>query len=299
MQEKPLVSVICLCFNHSQFVLESLNSVKSQTHSNIELIILDDCSEDNSAEIIEEWLLNYPEILFIKNKTNIGNIKSFNHALKLAKGDYIIDLAADDLLLSNCIENQLIAFEKSKYKNLGAVYGNAEIIDEKGTFLNYYFEVNESKKVLKNRVTGNIYASILSGGNSMCSVSALMRSEVYTTLLGYDENLYYEDLDLWIRASRLFEFDFIDEILVQKRVVTNSHGSKFHKKKNALAKKINDSTVKILKKAIALNKSKEEHKAILKRIHYEMILNFKNSHYSLVLNYIFLELLVRFKIATT
>lgn len=299
MQEKSLVSVICLCFNHSQFVLESLNSVKNQTHPNIQLIVIDDCSEDNSVAVIENWLLNDPEILFIKNKTNLGNIKSFNTALQLAKGDFIMDLAADDVLLLNCIENQLQAFEKSNYKNLGAVYGNAEEIDEKGVFLNYYFDVNDLKKVIEKRPTGDIYTSVISGGNCMCSVSALMKKEVYNLLSGYDENLNYEDLDLWIRASRLFEFDFIDEILVKKRVVLNSHGSKFHKKKSVLAKKINESTLLIIKKAIALNKSKEEHKAILKRIHFEMILNFKNSHFSLVLNYLFLEFFVRFKILTT
>ena len=299
MQEKPLVSVICLCYNHSKFVLESLNSVKSQTFKNIELIIVDDCSTDNSVEVIKLWLLNHPEVLFIDNKTNLGNLKSFNNALKISKGDYIIDLAADDLLYTNCIENQLSAFENSTYKNLGAVYGNAEIIDEKGTFLNYYFKVDSEKKTIENRVTGNIYTSVLSGGNSMCSVSALMKKEVYTKLSGYDENLYYEDLDLWIRASRLYDFDFVDKVLVQKRVVCNSHGSKFHKKKNELAKKINTSTLIILKKVIALNHSKEEHKAVLKRVHFEMILNFKNSHYGLVLKYIFLELFVRLKIFIT
>ena len=98
MESNPLVTIICLCYNHSDFVVESLNSVINQDYKNIELIIIDDCSSDNSALVIKQWLKNYPEILFIKNEVNLGNTKSFNKGLQLAKGDYIIDLASDDVL---------------------------------------------------------------------------------------------------------------------------------------------------------------------------------------------------------
>ena len=97
MQDKSLVTIICLCYNQEEFVLESLESVISQDYNQIELIIVDDCSTDNSKIVIENWLLNFPQIQFIANNTNLGNTKSFNKALKLAKGKYIIDLAADDV----------------------------------------------------------------------------------------------------------------------------------------------------------------------------------------------------------
>ena len=118
---------------------------------------------------------------------------------------------------------------------------------------------------------------------------------VFNRLGGYDEILAYEDLDFWIRASRVYDFDFTDEIIIQKRVVKNSLGSDFHKKNDERSKKINFSTYVILKKTLKLNKTKEENKAVLKRIHFEMILNFKNRNFLMVLKYLILEIRFRKK----
>tara|TARA_R110000868_G_scaffold98253_1_gene270301 strand:+ start:17571 stop:18452 length:882 start_codon:yes stop_codon:yes gene_type:complete len=289
MQDKVLVTIICLCYNQEEFVLESLQSVINQEYKNIELIIVDDCSTDNSKVTIENWLLDYPEIQFIANKTNLGITKTFNKALKQAKGAYIIDLAADDILVANCVSLQINAFQNSPYKNLGIVYGNVALITDKGLFDSYYFEVNKDKKVIQKRITGDIYTSVLAGGNSICSVSSMIKKTVFDALDGYDENLNYEDLDFWIRASRIYEFDFIDKVLIQKRVVSNSLGTNFFKKKN----KINQSTYLILKKAFELNRTKEENKALLKRIHFEMILAYKNLDFDLLLKYVFQEIKIR------
>jgi hypothetical protein len=100
-------------------------------------------------------------------------------------------------------------------------------------------------------------------------------------------------LDLWIRASRIYDFDFIDEILIQKRTVDNSLGTHFYMKNDARARKINQSTYLILKNAIRLNKTKKEDKALLKRIHFEIILNNKTANYTLLLKYILLEIKLR------
>lgn len=272
MQENPLVSIICLAYNHEKFVVETLNSVVQQSYQPIELIIVDDSSTDQTKNVINNWLLSHPEVQFIANEKNIGNTKSFNNALKLVKGDYLIDLAADDLLLPNGVQNQINAFQKSKFKNLGVVYGNAEIINEDGSFNSWYFPVDKSGKVISKRPIGDIYCSVLTTGDSICSVSAMIKKSVYDFLGGYDDTLDYEDLDAWIRASREFEFDFIDEVLVKKRTVSNSLGTKFYSKNH----KINISTYNILQKALKLNRSKEEDLALQKRVHHEIIHSLKN-----------------------
>lgn len=292
MQNNPLVTIICLCYNHEAYVVESLNSVINQSYPSIELIIVDDFSTDLSKSIIKSWLEKNPDIQFISNETNLGNTKSFNKALKLAKGKYIIDLAADDLLLPNCVALQIDAFKNSCYKNLGVVYGNVELISENGSFDSYYFPVNEQKKVIENRVTGDIYLSILSGGNSICSVSAMIKKTVLDHLQGYDETLAYEDLDFWIRTSRLYEFDFIDAPLVQKRIVTNSLGSDFFKKNDSRARKINRSTYLILKKAITLNQTTEEDLVIQKRVHYEIMHTLRINDFGLFLKLLELRILL-------
>ncbi|GIQ58091.1 glycosyl transferase [Flavobacterium collinsii] len=296
MQNKSLVTVICLCYNHEKFVIESLRSVIIQDYGFVELIIVDDCSTDNSKNIIKEWLVNYPKVTFIANETNLGNTKSFNKALKLAHGDYIIDLATDDVLLPNCVSLQIKTFKESTFKNLGIVYGNAELITEKGEFDSYYFSSDDNRKTIKKKQTGDIYLSVLSGIDSICSVSSMAKKAVYDSLNGYDEKLSYEDLDFWIRASRIYEFDFIDEILIKKRISENSLTSSFYDNKKLGFKKINRSTYLILKKAIRLNRTKEEDLAIQKRVHHEIVHTFQIGDYGLFLKNIGLRFLLFLRI---
>lgn len=292
MSQNPLVTVICLCYNHADYVVESLNSVINQDYKNIELIILDDCSKDESVIIIESWLKNHPEIQFVKNSLNLGNTRTFNIGLQLAKGDFIIDFAADDVLKKNCISRQINQFQTTSFENVGLVYGNCALIDEKGNFLESYFETNSNGKVVSKRTSGNEYLRILAGGKeAICSVSSLIKKEVFEKLNGYDETLAYEDLDFWIRASRVYNFDFIDEIIIEKRVLKNSMGSNFYKKNNTLTY----STYKILKKALSLNKTREEDLALQKRIHHEIITTFQSGSYSLCIKNIGLRIQIGFR----
>lgn len=293
-ENNPLVSVICLCYNHEPFVIETLESVLNQTYTNFELIIVDDCSQDASVEKINHWLQNNPKVTFIQNQKNLGNTKSFNIAAQHAKGTYLIDLAADDVLLPNCIEKQVNAFETSVYKNLGLVYGNVQNINESNQILNEYFPVDETHKVITKRPTGSIFSNIIDSGTTICSVSAMFSKEAYLKLKGFDENLAYEDLDFWIRLSKEYEIDFIDAILVQKRRVSNSLGSQFHVKN--YSKRINTSTLIILKKAYTLCESKTEYRNLLKRIHYEILLNYKNKNFELVFQFLLLKSKTEFKI---
>jgi len=116
MQHNPLVTVICLCYNHDAFVQEALNAVLNQEYQPLELIVVDDASTDGSKNKIEAWLEQHPNCYFIANRTNLGPTKSFNQALQLAKGSYILDLATDDVLLPNAIQLQVAAFEKASFK---------------------------------------------------------------------------------------------------------------------------------------------------------------------------------------
>ncbi|MET3046180.1 glycosyltransferase family 2 protein [Flavobacterium covae] len=295
MENAPLVTVICLCYNHAAFVTKALDSVINQSYKNIELLIADDASQDESVAIIKKWIENYPHVFFMVNKNNLGNTKTFNKLLKQAKGKYIIDLAADDVLTSGCIKKQVDTFLNTTYKNLALVYGNLEIIDEKDNHLEYYYSVSSNKKVIKRPPSGYIYISLLAGKEKMCSVSSMIKSEVLKSLGGYDELLAYEDFDIWIRASKSFEFEFIDEILVQKRELKSSMYQYFFKKRNHFTKRLNNSTYKILVKAFKQNTKKEEYLAMLKRVHYEIVLNFRNGHYNLCILLIFLKLKIHLK----
>lgn len=292
MQNSPLVSVLCLCYNHEKFVVDSLNSVLNQSYLNIELLIADDCSTDNSAIVIEDWLKKHPNIDFKINTVNIGNTKTFNTLFKQSKGSFVIDLAADDVLEPNCVANQIAAFQENI--NIAIVYGNMSLISENNSHLGYYYPVNENKKVIVKPASGDIYLAMLSQSSKICSVTAMMKREVLEELGGYDENLGFEDLDIWIRTSRIYPFYFIDEILVKRRELSTSLSTRFFIKKNAKTRKLNYSTFIIIKKAMALNKTKLENKALMKRMHFEMMKAYKNNDYLLFLKYVPLELKLRF-----
>ena len=294
MYPKPLVSIICICYNHSKYVIESLNSVINQSYPNFELIIANDASTDNSKEVIEQWLLQHPNITFINNTNNIGNNKTFNKAFQISKGDYLIDLAADDVLLPNCIEKQLEIFQSTTLKNVGIVYGNAELISNEGQHLSYYYSTNKSKKATPRPPSGDIYLSVIGLQNYICSVSSMLKRETFIQLNGYDENLAFEDMDYWFRCSRSYNIIFIDKILVQKRLIINSLGSVFYRKINSHTNKLNHTVFLIIKKAILMNKTKEENKELLKRIHIEMDKAMRTFNIILLLRYIPIELKMRF-----
>jgi len=289
MQNFPLVSIICLSYNHEDYVVEALNSVINQTYPNIELLIADDCSTDNSVEIIQNWLQHHPKVHFSVNEKNLGNTKTFNQLAKKAKGDYIIDLAADDVLLPNCVEKQVSTFRNSNFSNLGIVYGNLIEIDENGSSLrNYYTEKDHPE-------SGDIYKMVIGRTTKICSVSSMVKISVFEKLGYYDEKLAYEDLDLWIRASREFDFEYINDVLAYKRETPNSLSSHFLIKNNSRTKKLNASTFKILNNAYHLNKSINEHQALLGRIRFEMFKFIKARNFTLLFKLFLLEIKVRLK----
>ena len=103
-----LVTIVVITYNSSEFVLETLNSIKNQTYSNIELIISDDCSIDQTLEICEQWGSNnfnrFQRVEIIQSAVNSGVSANINRALKISKGEWIKVIAGDDILLKNCIE---------------------------------------------------------------------------------------------------------------------------------------------------------------------------------------------------
>jgi len=269
--------------------VEALNSVINQTYPNIELLIADDCSGDTSVSVIQNWLKNHSNIYFLANEKNLGNTKTFNQLAQKATGEYIIDLAADDVLLPNCVEKQIETFQKTKYENLGIVYGNLIEIDKNGSSLrNYYTEEDHPE-------SGDIYKMVIGRTTKICSVSSMVKKSVFEKLGFYDEKLAYEDLDLWVRVSREFDFEYINEVLTYKRETPNSLSSHFLIKNNSRTKKLNASTFKILNNAYHLNKSKNEHQALLGRIRFEMFKFIKARNFTLLFKLFLLEIKVRLK----
>src|SRR5690625_4493762 len=121
-ENEPLISVITPAYNAARFISETIDSVRQQTYLNWEMIIVDDCSTDRTAEIVEEYIQKDHRIHFIQLEKNSGSAIARNTAMDHAKGDFIAFLDSDDLWYPEKLEKQLkfmqkndIAFSFNKY----------------------------------------------------------------------------------------------------------------------------------------------------------------------------------------
>lgn len=248
MDKNSLVSVICVCYNHERFVRDAIQSVLDQSYKNIELIVVDDGSTDNSVSVIKSM-----NVTLIDLKTNRGYCAAFNEAWKVCKGDLIIDLAGDDELPVDRVSigvEEFLNHDESYGVQFGDVlYSNGDIHSNR----------------FPNPPQGDIYLNLIRR-YFIAAASMMSRRSVLTMLNGYDETLAYEDFDFWIRSSRHFKYFYTPKILVHKRIVKGSMSDQQFKRGNPQQL----STYKVCEKILALNQSKEENEALKERIAYEI-----------------------------
>jgi glycosyltransferase involved in cell wall biosynthesis len=237
-----------------------MKSVIDQDYKNCELIVVDDGSSDGSVSVIEAFTRKFPSVTFIKLEKNIGICKAFNVAFKICSGDYIIDLAADDILLSNRISRGAEIFGKLD-DDYGVIFGDAEWISEDGTLLHLHSARFPHDAVPR----GNIYKDLVER-YFVCSPTMMFRRTVVEHLIGYDESLTYEDFDFWVRSSRYFKYFYDPVILVKKRKVKNSLSHMQFR----ILNKHSFSTYLVCAKILDLNRSMEERQALSNRIQYEI-----------------------------
>jgi len=272
MNENPLVSIICLAYNQEKFVKEALESIWFQTYRPLQVLIVDDKSEDNTGQIIQEFLdslvhyKNLPEInyLFWQNIDNQGVCKTFNQALKQAKGKYIIDFSADDMLLDTRVEEQVEHLE-SLGEEYAVSFTNAILTDDKGRVLKYHYPVDKSGNAIKIPPQGKIYENILEK-YFICTPTMMIRKKVLEELGGYNDELVYEDFDFWVGSSYKYLYAYLDSITTFKTIHKDSLSKKFYKTKQ---KKIHQSTLKVCEKAFLQNTKKSENNALAKRLAYQ------------------------------
>ncbi len=215
----PLVTAFVGCYNHSRFVEECLDSVRHQTYPNLQVIIFDDCSNDNSVSVINGWLkkhqLDWP---FILHKRNIGICASLNEVLRLARGKYISMVAADDVWLSDKTTRQVKMMEQMP-ADVGVLYSDAFQMDESGETLPQMFIEAHRNFVVPPE--GFLF-DVLWEGNFIPAMATLIRRQCFKQVGTYDEDLCFEDWDMWMRISRTFRFAY-DTIPVAKyRIVLSS-----------------------------------------------------------------------------
>lgn len=200
IMEEPLVSVPVITYNSSEYIIEGLESIKAQTYKNIELIISDDCSTDNTVELCREWLAKnkdrFVRTSLVTSEKNTGTAGNCNRAISYCHGEWIKMLAGDDLLLPDCIEKNIEYI--TKMPDAEVVFSNVQV-----------FKVKNEEKVIEKLYFTKEHELFFSLSNEN-QLKMLLRNNILpaassfirTTLLKkyrYDETYFcLEDAPMWI-----------------------------------------------------------------------------------------------------
>jgi glycosyltransferase involved in cell wall biosynthesis len=264
MLPPPLVSVICTCYNHEKFVFDALNSVVNQTYSNVELFIIDNGSQDNSVEVIQNWLWLHDYFSKVQTqyyKVTKNYCQVFNKALQRCSGSFVIDLAADDLLYPSHVETAVACLEENQ---AGVYFSNARLVDEKGRSRLFY-PSDEHGLPTDQVPQGDIYHHLVER-YIVCSATLVIRTSALLDEKGYDEALTYEDFDIMVRLGRKYDFIFNKSVGVEKRLLRNSFSADQYRTKHSV---MLPSTLMVLKKIRRMNRTHEENKALISRTLHE------------------------------
>ena len=203
----PLVTVIITSFNHAQYILQTIESVKAQTYPNWELIVIDDGSTDNTHEVLRSM----PEdkrVRLILNTDNKRQSARLNQAIALAKGTYISLLSSDDWYLPEKLEQQVALFEKLD-DEYGVVYsGGYRYYEDTGETI----EINSNKSMKR----GWILKELLTEPFFIYPISPLIRKKCFERY-PFDESYTAEGEAIYFKIAMHYKYDFVPELLVTMR----------------------------------------------------------------------------------
>ena len=189
----PLVSVVIPCYNHEQFVQDSIQSVIDQTYLNIELIIIDDGSKDSSVEKIQQMIPTCEQRFTrfeFRSRPNKGLSATLNEALTWCGGKYYSAIASDDMMFPNKTEDQ-VSFLNG-HADIVAIFGGVNIIDENNKSVGVW---------LRDEATYR-FDDILLHKHELPAPTALVRLCAIKEAGGYKANLKIEDWYMWLKISQ-------------------------------------------------------------------------------------------------
>ena len=185
----PLVSIVIPCYNHARFVQETIQSVIDQDYENIELIIIDDGSKDNSVEVIQEMIPACEErfVRFeFRYRSNKGLCATLNEALEWCEGEYLSCIASDDIMRPDKTSYQVSYLNANK--NTIGVFGGVDILDDATGRVS-----SSLKKFRKNN-----FNDIFTYKHHLPAPTQMLRLAAVKSVGGYREDLIIEDWSMWL-----------------------------------------------------------------------------------------------------
>ncbi len=232
------VSVITPVYNAARFIAGTVESAATQTYKDIEIVLVDDCSKDNSAVIIADLQKKYPNIIYHKQPKNQGAAVARNTALNLATGRYVAFLDSDDLWLQDKIERQLSLMKKT---NCPFCYAAIDFMDEEGKIIkgkrniqdtcDYKYLLHNtiiatSTVVIDRNVLGDFQMPLRRGGQDYATWLMLLREG--TVARGINEVLSHYRIssgslssNKWKSIKQVWEIQTHDEGIWKVKAVWN------------------------------------------------------------------------------
>lgn len=205
---QPLVSVVIPSYNHEQFVQDTIQSVIDQDYENIELIIIDDGSKDNSVVKIEE-MIDLCEKRFtrfdFRSRPNKGLSSTLNEALEWCEGKYFSPIASDDQMLNYKTSIQVKYLETNNESV--AVFGGVQLIDEN----------NRKLEKLLSKARSYSFEDIIMHRHDILAPTQMIRKEAIEKVGGYNSKLFIEDWYMWLILSRQANLFNMNEVLTLYR----------------------------------------------------------------------------------
>ena len=219
-QPAPLVSVIIPTYNRAHVIGRAIQSVLSQTYQNFELLIVDDGSNDDTADAVHGF--DDPRIVLYKHERNHGQNAALNTGLKISKGEYIAFLDSDDEWLPLMLEKQIGLFQKDD--TLGVVY----------TWAGTYQADGVLKPLVKFSLSGYIYKQALTQAYVSHMITMMVKKSCFDNIGWFDVEFdNCQDDDICLRLAKEYRFGLIPEILA---IVHNDGSSQITKNSKSFAK---------------------------------------------------------------
>nr|WP_294925884.1 glycosyltransferase [uncultured Flavobacterium sp.] len=191
IKNKPLVTVVLPCYNAELYVEEAVRSIMCQTYSNLEILLIDDCSTDSTSSILLSLAQEDKRIRIIRNEQNLKLVKTLNKGIDEAKGKFIARMDADDVSLLERIEKQVEFM--LLYPEVDLCGTNYSIIDGKG---------NKIEDFVNIPLTSKEIATALLFTCPIGHPTVLFKKDKIQNLGKYDEKMInIEDYELWLRVS--------------------------------------------------------------------------------------------------
>lgn len=225
--KEVLVSVLVPCYNHEKFLMDCIDGLINQTYRNIELIVYDDCSTDQSWGVLQKSKKNlenrFKKLILLKNDVNQGLTKNLNRMLASAQGKYIKIIASDDILhreyISSCVE----FFERNP--DVDVIVTNGYRIEEESSYQNF-INPREFYITAPNLLEKNLFEKVYKE-NIIFAPGAILRKSVYEEYGNYNEKIAIEDWEYWLRILKdgKVKFYYLDTPLVYYRENSSSFTS--------------------------------------------------------------------------